>query len=354
MTRRVEPGKPRLETLLRGVLEEEVSKHDRELSRASRQPLMAGAAFIAGDWGTSQLRLYLCDAANNVLETRVARGAAAARGEHERVLDAEIAAWGGSAASLPIVLCGMIGSSIGWVQAPYLPAPADPQSLAAACVSLRAGRVRIVPGVSCHNRLAAPDVMRGEETQILGALVLDPGLRVGRHLFCLPGTHTKWVVVRDGAIVEFLTAPTGELFELLSKHSVMVRDGAGEPALDDQAFEAALQRVLSQPGVELLHRIFEVRSRRLLSELPSKGAASFMSGLLIGSDVAGAARVFANETGVSPVRLIAAPGLIRAYAHALRTFGLASSIIDGGSASIAGLGEIFRLSRTSGEQSAFG
>ncbi|MEJ0086187.1 MAG: 2-dehydro-3-deoxygalactonokinase [Pseudomonadota bacterium] len=313
---------------------------------------MAHGAFIAGDWGTSQLRLYLCDAANKVLETRVARGAAAARGEHEIVLDGEIAAWESSTGPLPIVLCGMIGSSIGWVPAPYLPAPADPQGLAAACVSLRAGRVRIVPGVSCRNRLAAPDVMRGEETQILGALVLDPRLRTGQHVFCLPGTHTKWVVVRDGAIVEFLTAPTGEIFDLLSKHSVLVRDGADERPMNDQAFDAALQRVRTQPGTELLHRLFEVRSRRLLSELPAEDAASYMSGLLIGSDVAGAARIFADEMTGNPVYLIAAPGLIRAYSTALRAFGLTRGVIDGGSASIAGLGEIFRLSQPAGAQRA--
>ncbi|MEO8063743.1 MAG: 2-dehydro-3-deoxygalactonokinase [Pseudomonadota bacterium] len=316
--------------------------------------LMARASFIAGDWGTSQLRLYLCDAANNVLETRTGRGAAAARGEHEKVLDGEIAAWETSAGPLPIVLCGMIGSSIGWVQAPYLPAPADPQRLAAASVSLRGGRVRIVPGVSCRNRLAAPDVMRGEETQILGALVLDPRLRAGQHLFCLPGTHTKWVVVRDGAITEFLTAPTGEIFDLLNKHSVMVRDGTDDCAMNDKAFEAALQRVRAQPGVELLHRIFEVRSRRLLSELPADDAASYMSGLLIGSDVAGATRLFADETRGNTVHLIAAPGLIHAYSTALRAFGLAPGVIDGGSASIAGLAEIFRLSQSAGAQRAAG
>ena len=185
-------------------------------------------AFIVGDWGTSRLRLYLCDAANNVLETREARGAAAARGEHEQVLDTETSAWHADAGPLPVVLCGMVGSSIGWVQAPYLAAPADPQRLAAASLSLRGGAVRIVPGVSCRNRLGAPDVMRGEETQILGAMFLEPALRRGAHLVCLPGTHTKWVVVRDGAIVEFLTAPAGELFELLSRHSVMVGDAAGD------------------------------------------------------------------------------------------------------------------------------
>ena len=315
---------------------------------------MAHAAFIAGDWGTSQLRLYLCDAANNVLASRTGRGAAAARGEHEQDLDSGIAEWDNSCGQLPVVLCGMIGSSIGWVQAPYLPAPADPKSLAAACVSLRDGRVRIVPGVSCRNRTAAPDVMRGEETQILGAMGLHPRLRKGEHLVCLPGTHTKWVVVRDGAIVEFLTAPTGEVFELLSKHSVLVRDGSEERAINETAFEAALARVQSQPGLELLHRIFEVRSRRLLSELPPEDAASYMSGLLIGSDVAGAARLFAAESRDKPVYLIAAPGLVRAYASAMRTFGLTPETVDGGSASLAGLGEIFKLADHGSAQRATG
>jgi len=300
-------------------------------------------AFILGDWGTSRLRLYLCDAANNVLETHEARGAAAARGEHEHVLDAETSAWHSDAGPLPVVLCGMVGSSIGWVQAPYLAAPADPQGLAAASLSLRGGAVRIVPGVSCRNRLGAPDVMRGEETQILGAMSLEPALRRGAHLLCLPGTHTKWVVVRGGAIVEFLTAPAGELFELISRHSVMVGDTAGAREVNESAFKAALARVRDLPQVELLHRMFEVRSRRLLGEMPEAHAAGYMSGLLIGSDVAGAAKLFAAEVSAAKVRLIGAPELVRAYSSALETFGLGAQVIDGGAASLAGLGEIHRL-----------
>jgi len=314
---------------------------------------MGRASFIAGDWGTSRLRLYLCDAANNVLETRHARGAAAARGEHERMLDDEIAAWEAAAGPLPVVLCGMIGSSIGWVQVPYLPAPADPRALAAASLALRGGRVRIAPGVSCRNRLGAPDVMRGEETQILGALSLEPELRRGARLLCLPGTHTKWVVLRDGAIVEFLTAPAGELFDLLSRHSVMVRDGTDEPEPHDAAFDAALARVRDLPRVELLHRLFEVRSRRLLGELPPDHASSYMSGLLVGSDVAGAAALFAAEAA-GKAWLVGTPELVRAYSRALRVFGLNAGVIDGGAASLAGLGEIHRLTQRGGEQRATG
>jgi 2-keto-3-deoxy-galactonokinase len=92
----------------------------------------------------------------------------------------------------------MVGSSIGWVEAPYLACPARPKDIAAACARVREGRIRIVPGLSCRNRFDAPDVMRGEETQILGALDLQPDLRQGRRLLCLPGTHTKWVLLEEG------------------------------------------------------------------------------------------------------------------------------------------------------------
>src|SRR5262245_30860292 len=137
-------------------------RHGAPPSHPASAAPMTRAAWIAGDWGTSRLRLYLCDAANKVLDTRQGRGAAAARGEHERELDAGTGGWQQVTGPLPVVLCGMVGSSIGWVQAPYLPAPADPRALAAASLPLRSGAVRVVPGVSCRNRLGAPDVMRGE------------------------------------------------------------------------------------------------------------------------------------------------------------------------------------------------
>ena len=113
--------------------------------------------------------------------------------------------------------------------------------------------------------------------------------------------------------------------------------------MNESAFQAALARVRELPQVELLHRMFEVRSRRLLGEMPEAHAASYMSGLLIGSDVAGAARLFAAELSAAKVRLIGAPELVRAYSSALEAFGLGAQVIDGGAASLAGLGEIHRL-----------
>src|SRR5262249_41381474 len=157
--------------------------------------------------------------------------------------------------ALPTILSGMVGSSFGWTQTGYVACPAQPDRIAAACVALREGRIHIVPGLSCRNRLQAPDVLRGEETQVLGALHLQPNLRAGQHLLCLPGTHTKWVVLDDGAITEFLTAPTGELFSVIQDHSVLVADRAGAVAgrmLDGGAgFERGLAEATRFPQAQL-------------------------------------------------------------------------------------------------------
>src|ERR1700684_3827935 len=176
---------------------------------------MSEATFIAGDWGTSRLRLYLCDGRWTVL----ARG----EGEGASVPDcagrfaAAVAPWDKAHGVLPAVLGGMVGSTIGWKEVPYLRSPVKPQAIAGAALRFEAGGrdIAILPGLSCIGKTGAPDVMRGEETQILGALRLHPELAEVRHLFCMPGTHAKWVLVDNGAVVEFQTALSGELFELL-------------------------------------------------------------------------------------------------------------------------------------------
>src|SRR4051812_42565669 len=151
---------------------------------------MSDAAYIAGDWGTSNLRLRLCAADGSVLDSRDGPGAADSRGRFAEVFDGLTADW--RATPLPALLCGMAGWTFGWVEAPYLPCPEDIDSVADALTRARAD-VHIAPGMRCANPLGAPDVMRGEETQLLGALELRPELAQGRHLVCMPGTHTKWV-----------------------------------------------------------------------------------------------------------------------------------------------------------------
>jgi 2-dehydro-3-deoxygalactonokinase len=311
-------------------------------------------SFVAGDWGTTRLRVFLCDERGTVLKSAGGPGASQSRGRFPETLDAALAELLGSHERVPVgehaalgqrapvVLCGMVGSSFGWVQTPYVACPARPEQVAAACVPVRDGTVHIVPGLSCRSRLDAPDVLRGEETQILGAMSLDPGLARGRHLLCLPGTHTKWAVLDDGAVREFLTAVAGELFAVVRDHTVLVQDSNVHPVHDAQTFERALAHVReSRPGT-LIHQIFECRSRRLNGELSPETAASYLSGLLIGSDVAGA---LALLTGLEsqPVTLIGAPDLTRLYADALASHQRKCVAMEGDTAVVAGLARLHRL-----------
>jgi len=299
---------------------------------------MKKAAFIAGDWGTSNLRLRLCAPDGSALDTRDGPGAADARGKFAEVFDGLTADWRASA-PLTALLCGMAGSTFGWTEAPYLLCPEDVDDVALSLTSARAD-VRIVPGMRCTNPLGAPDVMRGEETQLLGALALDPKLERGRHLVCLPGTHTKWVALHDGAVLEFLTVPTGELFRMLCDHSVLVRDRATPVEHHPREFERGLIEATKHAAVPLLHRLFQARSLRLDQQLTAAGAPSWTSGLLIGTDVAGALPLFANQDASAPVHIVAAEPLADLYATALARLGRKSARIAGDSAAFAGLTRI--------------
>ncbi|HEY4975017.1 MAG TPA: 2-dehydro-3-deoxygalactonokinase, partial [Steroidobacteraceae bacterium] len=212
---------------------------------------------------------------------------------------------------------------------------------------LRDGQVHIVPGLSCRNRLNAPDVLRGEETQILGALRLNPALAVGRQLLCLPGTHTKWALLEDGSVREFLTAPTGELFAVLCEHSILVSDDRQrqdlQAASDGPAFDHGLMQIRRFPAAGLLHRLFECRSRRLTGDLHADEAKPLLSGMLIASDVQGALRLFASGDSRTTVQLIGAPALAELYARALVSQDCDTSIIDGTLASLNGLLQLHQL-----------
>jgi 2-dehydro-3-deoxygalactonokinase len=304
---------------------------------------MGGASFIAGDWGTSHLRLFLCDAQGVALDSRTGPGAADSSGRFADILQSLMAPWQASRAPLPAVLSGMVGSNIGWTEAPYVACPAMVDEIADACVALCGGGVHIVPGLSCRNRFDAPDFLRGEETQILGALNLRESLRNGRRLLCLPGTHTKWVVLQDGAVREFLTAPTGELFALLRDHSVLLRNtGNGAAVMDADAFAAGLARFNEFPHAELLHRLFECRSRQLSGEFGVATATAYLSGLLVASDVHGALSLLTDAIAARSVHLIGAPELTQRYAAAVACHGYGAESVDGAAASLAGLALVHR------------
>ena len=304
---------------------------------------MAAPGFLAGDWGTSNLRLFLCDAAGAVLDSAAGPGAAESKGRFDAVYAGLTASWRARHGVLPAVLCGMVGANFGWQQAAYVGCPARPEQISAGCVSPAGTAVFIVPGLACQNRYGAPDFMRGEETQILGAVQLDANLQQGRHVLCLPGTHTKWVLLENGAVMEFSTAPTGELFAILKEHSVLVQKPAtGTVSTGDEAFERGLNQFNAMPQAQLLHRLFECRSRLLSGELTPAATGAFLSGLLIASDVSGALPMLADAAGNAQVRLIGAPQLTALYAHALAKRQCDSRQLDGADAALAGLTRVYQ------------
>ena len=303
------------------------------------------------DWGTSNCRAYLCDAHGRVLDSRQG-GPGAVRvepGGHARALDELIGPWRQSAGHAPVWMAGMVGSRQGWVEAPYAPCPATPEALGALSVSARGSPwpVRIAPGVSLRRELAGggtagpgplsrADVMRGEEVQVFGAarlLDLDTGV------FCLPGTHSKWVWLDGGAIRFFVSVMSGELYALLLQHSILGRllpeDGPAGTVVapDDPAFERGLAVACRGEGV--MSALFSARADCLLGLLPAGGIAAYLSGLLIGSELAELAPRLEGEA--RPVVLIGAPALTDAYARALTGRGLDSTRVGADQASIAGL-----------------
>lgn len=300
---------------------------------------MSDAPYIAGDWGTSNLRLFLCAGDDRVLETTSGPGAAESRGRFAAVFDGLTAAWCDKHGELPTILCGMAGSAFGWLEAPYLQCPEDVTDIASSLASPRTG-VHIIPGMRCSNPLGAPDVLRGEETQLLGALTQNPALAEGRHLVCLPGTHTKWVSLLDGVVLDFLTVPTGELFRMLCDHSVLVRDPATPVEHRSTEFERGLSEAVRHGSVSVLHRLFQVRSLRIDQQLTPEGAPSWMSGLLIGADVGGALPLFGTRGTGSGVYVVGAPALCDLYRAALARHGRRADCIVGDAASLAGLARV--------------
>lgn len=297
-------------------------------------------AFIAGDWGTTHLRLHACDAHGKVLDTKTGPGVSSVRDDVGATFFKLVEDWDLRFGKLPAVLCGMVGSTIGWREVSYLSCPAMPAGIARGalrfCVDGR--EIAIAPGLTCRNRLLAPDMMRGEETQIMGAIRCEPTLAAGRHFLCMPGTHTKWVSLKDGVIEHFLTALSGEIFEVLHNHSVLVNAGTTPEVVGGPEFARALDQTKMYPDAELIHLLFEVRSRQLKGELKKRDAADYLSGLIIGQDVSGAKRFFrADLEQAHNVVVIGSPKLTELYVRALKTRDLPATRIDGEAASLAGL-----------------
>ena len=214
-------------------------------------------------------------------------------------------------------MSGMVGSRQGWAEVPYASCPAGAAEIASGLREVRWGdrRAWIAPGLSSRDAAGVPDVMRGEETQILGVLDELPASA----WICLPGTHSKWVEVRDGMIVRFSTHMTGEVFAVLKTHSILGRMMRDEPT-DLQWFAAGVRRAQDAGG--LLHHLFGVRARGLFGEVPEEASASYLSGILVGHELVAA------RSAATAVFLLGAKPLVELYQHALRQFGRDATILD--------------------------
>lgn len=296
---------------------------------------------IAGDWGTSQLRLFLCSRGENshisIIDKITGPGVTGCAGKLEEKLLSLIESWAQKYGKLPITLSGMVGSNIGWVETPYVECPAKIGDIMDARVKFAAGghKVSIIPGLSCQNPLGFPDVMRGEEMQVIGWLMSDEKHKYGSYLICLPGTHTKWVLVEDGSIVTFWTSLTGELFALLKSHSVLIAERKAK--IKTQVFLAGVKAMEKIGAENILSGLFGVRSRQIRAGLPAADAASFLSGHLIATDVVSATKIIKKlSTDTNRVILIGEPKISELFRVAIEHFGLESETTQATDIFIAG------------------
>jgi 2-dehydro-3-deoxygalactonokinase len=299
------------------------------------------AQLIALDWGTTSLRAYKLAAGGVVLEQRalssgimqlpktprVIHGGECADG-FELAFEEACGDWLDAQPDLPVIACGMVGSAQGWREAAYCETPANVANLGNSLqtlVSLRGTRVHIVPGVIQRSRL--PNVMRGEETQVLGVLQNLPAEAGGDLLIGLPGSHSKWVEVVEGRITHFDTFMTGEVFAVLSEHSILGRTQQQGVAFDGLAFDRGVQVALSADGeLGVLSTLFSARTLGLTGELAPTAQADYLSGLMIGHELvalAAAQRRRRNSAHLPSIILIGNAQLCARYGRALDACGFA-------------------------------
>lgn len=269
---------------------------------------------IAVDWGTSSLRAARIAADGAVLEQRHSqRGILTVpAGGFAHVLQETCGDWLADPGALCLV-SGMAGSRQGWQEAPYCPCPAGSPELGRALRWIEPGRIALVPGLSCETR-GVPDVLRGEEVQVFGALDL---LQMRDGTLVLPGTHSKWVRVADGKVQSFATFMSGEFYALLRQHSILARTLPPEDGpLDEDAFLRGVRH--AQEAGSLLHAAFSARTLALFERIPAAAQPSYLSGLVIGEELR------MRDRAARALVLVGSAPLTRRYALAAAALGLGS------------------------------
>ncbi|TYL47971.1 2-dehydro-3-deoxygalactonokinase [Marinomonas sp. IMCC 4694] len=312
-------------------------------SNSVSHSLSGNASFIAVDWGTTNLRAFLMNQHGDIQAQRDSDQGMLKLGasEFEAVLADLLDDW--LTTDLPIYMAGMVGSRGGWQEVPYQHCPIKLSDLSEHLHWLKTALpnpIAIVPGLQGEGVAGYHDVMRGEETQLLGAMdwLEAQGRTEEAPVFCLPGTHCKWVQIQNGHVTQFSTSITGELFARLNDESSLVKGLPKSDVLNEGAFNQGV--LASQQGGGILHHLFSARSRFVCGELAADEVRDYLSGVVIGHDVNDTLLAFeaaSLSTPESPVVIVGSKALSARYALALASRQLKSEFLDASEASIRGL-----------------
>jgi 2-dehydro-3-deoxygalactonokinase len=274
---------------------------------------------VAVDWGTSSLRGALINSEGLVLEKRAfPQGILqVAHGQFQNVFEQRFGDWIDT--KTLCLISGMAGSRQGWREAPYCPCPSGFEDLAQHLQWIEKDRIGIVPGLSTWND-DTPDVMRGEEIQIFGALTTQ---QIQTAQFVLPGTHSKWAHVLDGKICAFKTFMTGEFYALLSQHSILAKTCLPDAPLKKEVFIDGVMQ--SQKPGGLLHHAFTARSLALCEKLNPAQSSSYISGLLIGEEIKSAKAEMQGQG--TPLFILGNGQLTQRYGFAMEALGLPATAL---------------------------
>ncbi len=288
--------------------------------------------FICVDWGSSNLRAFLLSGQGSLIEEcRSERGMLNCNGEFADTLEDVCSKWFNRFPDTPVFLCGMVGSREGWVDAGYMDTPLSLGDLADQLVEVprQKRRTWVVPGVRHydHDGLSA-DIMRGEETQILGVM---KQYEISDAIFVLPGTHSKWVHINNGSLEAFKTYMTGELYSIIKEHSILRHSVDDHPPALNDTFNKGVDK--AKHGASLLNQLFGVRASDILDLLTKKEQSSHLSGILIGQEVAHAINHFNDK----PIYIIGTDHLAALYQGALQQLDRKVQVISGDIASRTGL-----------------
>jgi 2-dehydro-3-deoxygalactonokinase len=306
--------------------------------------MIMGGSFVGINWGSSNLRAYLIDEEGITIDV-IERSAGVTTLDKSGIvseLNQIRKTWPNTEATY---LSGMIGSPSGWKEAPYVQCQVGLKSIADELIGADIGEhsVSIVPGVRCVTGWGDPDIMRGEEMEILGLLSLEPGLNQQDSFMVLPGTHTKWAITSSGEIKEFFTSMSSEIFDHLSRagllSSVMTKEAEA-----DASFIAGVTRG-AKDGAALGRLLFGVRAKVIGGNLDIGQSASYARGLLIGAEIADALRLMPGLRRMDEIPLLGNAKLCRLYKFALKEFGIGARPVDTGRVIVAGYFSLHRILR---------